>query len=1009
MSPKATESKPKVTGFSASVSNSDPKVESVAKSTPPPRKEPRLENSKTASPVAKSATNSPAIPTPPANPEQAIDVWMREEISSLFQVKCSVFSQKDVLLDESSIDDAFLEILTELGVGGNKIPILYLFDLYNRSSRLTRFIPKKDPLLSQKSAVVLTIVSSCSSYGLICFQIPEMVLGNDLAKTVDLFINDSSTHVFLIEIVRKAVDQDFLLDLLNVLFPSVAARLAGINIHKSEYSTYLTFWETLVGLKPVAAIFSQVNGFNPPDEKLGKDYEKKTLLGPLLNLSPLDTDAASFYLMGSNKLDTVQEFTNSQLVSIFGTILSEYKVVFERLWFIMDKLIRGSAQSRQDIVRWFAKLVNVSHLRTGSHSKPDELVSDALMHNASYIFIRLSIPFLDYPAYSKISKINPNFFGPMNTLLNVNEESRLNATIEEANTYYEGSMQEDVNFITECFYVTLAYVQYGLGGISTNHNKYRDMIKNMTRAMDDSADPRMRALRPRYVEVINRTKCRRYAIDALVVFSSENAEIFDFFVGAFQFFGNVVDPKHEYPKRKLPVPLFQIDKVSQLDDQEFLRSKAPEPWRFFPEFAVEGIVNYFKFLSGFGVPISLDEEKLTIFAEFATVLLRCPELIGNPHLKGSIIECFFLALHNNMYGKPGAFSHVFTSSNLLKEHFLYSLLDVYVTIEKTGASSQFYDKFNSRYTISKIIEKLWEYDVYRQQLSSYSKDNVDFFIRFIARMLNDTTYLFDEAFNMLNEIHKAQKELGAREGGQDANEEDFGTTEDLERTLAENEKRARSLMALANQTMMLFKLFTEQVPEGFTINELVDRLAGMLDYNLNLMVGPKCSNLKVREPEKYEFDPKRTLGDLCVVYCNLGSQEKFVQAVARDGRSFDLQYFEKAHGILLRKTNVPNELVDRFLKFGQKADAERRLLEQEELELGEVPDEFLDPLMYTLMEDPVILPGSKVTIDRSTVKAHLLSDPTDPFNRMPLKLEDVIDDVEMREKIAQFKQSKKQN
>lgn len=46
--------------------------------------------------------------------------------------------------------------------------------------------------------------------------------------------------------------------------------------------------------------------------------------------------------------------------------------------------------------------------------------------------------------------------------------------------------------------------------------------------------------------------------------------------------------------------------------------------------------------------------------------------------------------------------------------------------------------------------------------------------------------------------------------------------------------------------------------------------------------------------------------------------------------------------------------------------------------------------MATLMEDPVILPSSKVTIDRQTIKIHLLSDPKDPFNREPLKLEDVV-------------------
>jgi len=49
-----------------------------------------------------------------------------------------------------------------------------------------------------------------------------------------------------------------------------------------------------------------------------------------------------------------------------------------------------------------------------------------------------------------------------------------------------------------------------------------------------------------------------------------------------------------------------------------------------------------------------------------------------------------------------------------------------------------------------------------------------------------------------------------------------------------------------------------------------------------------------------------------------------------------------------------------------------------------------DPLMYSLMKDPVTLPSSKTNIDIATIKAHLLSDPSDPFNRVPLKIEEVI-------------------
>ena len=81
--------------------------------------------------------------------------------------------------------------------------------------------------------------------------------------------------------------------------------------------------------------------------------------------------------------------------------------------------------------------------------------------------------------------------------------------------------------------------------------------------------------------------------------------------------------------------------------------------------------------------------------------------------------------------------------------------------------------------------------------------------------------------------------------------------------------------------------------------------------------------------------------------------------------------------------------------------------EEEEQDLGEVPDEFMDPLMFDLMKDPVTLPSSKAVMDRSTIRSHLLSDPTDPFNRMPLKIEEVVPNVELKEKIEAWIAEKK--
>lgn len=57
--------------------------------------------------------------------------------------------------------------------------------------------------------------------------------------------------------------------------------------------------------------------------------------------------------------------------------------------------------------------------------------------------------------------------------------------------------------------------------------------------------------------------------------------------------------------------------------------------------------------------------------------------------------------------------------------------------------------------------------------------------------------------------------------------------------------------------------------------------------------------------------------------------------------------------------------------------------QQNEDYYADAPDEFRDPLMDTLMSDPVVLPSGKI-MDRSIIARHLLNSSTDPFNRQPL-------------------------
>lgn len=100
-------------------------------------------------------------------------------------------------------------------------------------------------------------------------------------------------------------------------------------------------------------------------------------------------------------------------------------------------------------------------------------------------------------------------------------------------------------------------------------------------------------------------------------------------------------------------------------------------------------------------------------------------------------------------------------------------------------------------------------------------------------------------------------------------------------------------------------------------------------------------------------------------------------------------------------------LIGELKEFADKVQRLEQLERLNQEALADAPDEFLDPIMSTLMLDPVRLPSSKVTVDRTTIARHLLSDQSDPFNRSPLTMDQVKSDVELRERIETWMADKR--
>ena len=88
-------------------------------------------------------------------------------------------------------------------------------------------------------------------------------------------------------------------------------------------------------------------------------------------------------------------------------------------------------------------------------------------------------------------------------------------------------------------------------------------------------------------------------------------------------------------------------------------------------------------------------------------------------------------------------------------------------------------------------------------------------------------------------------------------------------------------------------------------------------------------------------------------------------AVSQDGRSYSPQLFKQAEDVLVRIGG--GRLIGELQEVAEKVARKAWEYQDNEDMIAEAPEHFLDPIMSTLMTDPVVLPSSKQTVDRNTI------------------------------------------
>lgn len=758
-----------------------------------------------------------------------------------------------------------------------------------------------------------------------------------------------------------------------------------------NYKPYVLALRNLVRYPALVSAIVQSPLFLPTDVPAGS-LEAATLLGPFFAISPLQGDVTVNYF-SSPKTRDKGYIVNSQK-ALRMTLQTHQQDLLD----IVKHIIQPNKEPRDKMLDWFALVVNANHKRRAMQVDQKLVSSDGFMINVTVCLDQLCEPFMD-ATFSKIDRIDVDYLR-RKPRVDIREETKLNADQHTSDDFYSKPADGVSNFISEVFFLTLATHHYGTEAANSTLNQLDKDLKRIEKHLEEIELDRHKFVNDpiklrmfdnaikKYKDQVDKGLSYKYAVQGVLLDDLTQARSMQFMRYVIVWLLRLVAPGHDYPKKALKLPLPE---------------EQPEVFKCLPEYFLEDVVGNFKFIMR-NMPQIITSTQSDELVLLCITFLRSSEYIKNPYLKSGLVTIMFHGIWPVYNRSKGILGDLLTSMPFATDHLLHALMKFYIEVENTGAHTQFYDKFNIRYEIFQIIKCIWSNTIYRERLSQESKINIDFFVRFVNLLLNDVTFVLDESLTAFIQIHSVQQELKTSASM------DPAVRTEKEEALAAAQGKAKSYMQLTNETVAMLKLFTEALAESFTMPEIVQRLADMLDYNLDAMVGPRSSDLKVENPGEYGFKPIELLAEIVDVYLNLRQKENFVLAVARDGRSYKPANFEKASFILQKYSLESPEAIVAWKTLGEKFKKAKELDDQAEEDLGEVPDEFLgtfsflrrvcrmhvsdyyrpiDPLMYTLMEDPVILPTSRTSIDRSTIRSHLLSDPNDPFNRAPLKIEDV--------------------
>ncbi|XP_052819357.1 ubiquitin conjugation factor E4 A-like isoform X2 [Mya arenaria] len=875
---------------------------------------------------------------------------------------------------------------------------------------------KEDPKFAGASKELAKSENVIFQNATLCLQQPKLFQKQNVyAQFIDLCIDagvnlldtKSKIYEFIMKLVERMDQQpgavmECLVPVLKMIRTKFTTEFKLS--HANEISQYTSVVRLFTCSETLAKVFMEFNA--PVDWGVGGSYER-TLLGAMFALNPCPRGAevpCEFFA------DNAAEQSTHDLHKTIMFIWQRLYTICEDINRILKTIIKLSPGLRHSVLNWLGRCLHANRGKVDLWSAHEtevfqkDFCSDGFSLNMCHVLLHLCTPF-STPGSPMLLKVKPSYTRAAPATDQQAEELCVHSRgLEDERTLAPYTEERQLppekcyTFICECFFLThqALHIAYSMVYKLYKLNSSIVRLKRLLELLKETHTRRVIAL----VKMqLNREFCWYYNMKAALTEYSFTKMCLSFHVATATWLVQVAsrDDVKDFPDVTLPLPV-----------------EIPKSLSSIPEFVITNYTMFVSSLEIFGGMDLLagDRAILDHMMTLVLVFMGSPKRLADSDARAKLSEALDALLPRQ--NDDGSYNTSKTSGNvdaMFREHRLIghlagTVLNVFVSIEMTGQSVDDERKFNYRKSMHKLLQYMWKIPLHKQAIKGLAStamkeiENTEppLFLRFINLLINDAIFLLDEALDHMKQIKdlELERDTGKWDGLS------AEAARDKETGLRHLGMMGRYRNVMANYTIYTLEILSREIRDIFCHSLMVDRVAGLLNYFLEHLVGPKQKEYKVRDRREYEFRPEQIVSDISHIYVYLGTSDTFCKAVLGETRSFSENLFQQATTVL-EKIGVQAEFLVKFVELNDKLKGLEREAHHEEEMLADAPDEFLDPIMGTLMADPVTLPDSKTNMDRNVIARHLLSDQRDPFTNMPLSMDRVTPNTDLKQRINHWK------